>query len=96
MRALTRRADQPHERIDGRPRDPPGVQLLGGEGEQGLGALVLHRADRQPALKRHGLLRVPWPERCVRAGRGELVGARLPARTVPVKVCRVGFQLLAK
>jgi hypothetical protein len=45
MRALARRADKPDELIDRRPCDPLNVQLLGGEREQGLRALMLYRAD---------------------------------------------------
>ena len=58
VRALARRADQPHELIDGRPCDPLDVQLLGGEREQRLRALVLHRAEGEPGLERHELRRI--------------------------------------
>jgi len=52
--AFSRRADQPHELIDRRPRDPPDMQLLGRQREQRLRALVLHRADGEPGLERRG------------------------------------------
>ena len=96
MRALARRADQPHELIDGRPCDPLDVQLLGGEREQRLRALVLHRADGEPGLERRGLRRVALPEAGVRTSGGELVGARLAARAVIVEIRGVRFELVAQ
>jgi hypothetical protein len=50
VRALARRADQPDQLIDRRSRDPLDVQLLGGEREVRLRALVL-RARAGVALQ---------------------------------------------
>ncbi len=96
MRALARRADQPDELLDRRPGDPLDVQLLGREREQRLRTLVLHRTDRQPGLQRGGLGRVPRPQAGVRAGRGELVGARLAARAVRLEVRGIRLELVAQ
>ena len=96
MRALARRADQPDQLIDRRPRDPPDVQLLGGEREERLRALVLHRPDGEPRLKRRGFPRVPLSEASVCACRAELVGARLLARAVAVEVRGLRLELVAQ
>jgi hypothetical protein len=96
MRALARRADQPHELIDRRPGDPADVQLLGRQREQRLRALVLHRSDRQPGLERRGLGHIPRAEAGVIAHRGELVGARLLARAVAVELRGARLELLAQ
>ncbi len=89
VRALARRSDHPHERVDRWADDPLGEQVLAAQLPQRLRALVLDRAQPQPLLKHLALYLVERAEAGAVTHRLEVVGAGLRPRAVDHQIIGV-------